>query len=1029
MRPVAGNLRSTLRRRRTLLLAGTCLVVCFAVYVGRIGSSTRTLPSWHWIDVLALLGAAAAAFVLLVLAWLDLRRDEAALARLHESEARLALLTSQAPADVWTTDTELRLTSVMGSLIAQLENPDARVPGRTLYDVFGTHDPTHPAIAAHLRALKGDSATYERQVGDRMLEGRVEPLRDDEGRVIGCVGTAMDVSTWRWAESQVRRFAALVQASEDAIVSTDLDGVVEIWNPAAERLYGYSADEMLGHPVSVLEPPGRAGEQAALRERLIRGESLRAYDTIRRKRDGTAVEISTHLSPIRDGQGTLVGVSAVIRDITERRAGERQLRLLADALANASDMISVTDADNRFVYVNEAFLRAYGYAREEVLGRTPALLEPSDDVRQEILAATMRGGWSGDLVNRRKDGTEFPVSLSTTVIRDAAGRVLGLLGVARDISERQRAEEARKDAEEHYRVLAENSPDLIARFDARLRHVYVNPAAAQVGKLSASEYVGLTTAEAGVPEPFATMLNERLGQVLRTGAMLDAEDVVPTPEGIRYLLTRVAPELAPDGSVRSVLSFARDITERKRTEEEMARIASFPQMSPMPIAEVDAAGKISFMNPVAERLFEELRTVSPNHPFVADAWTLIDERQGLGTGPRSREVQVGARWYLQDMYVLPDRSHVRIYATDITERRRAEEALRQSEVMFRLMAENASDIISRHAPDGTFLYVSPACRTLLGYDAEELLGRSPLEFVHPDDVTRPPPPVEVLRPPSSYSLTFRFRRKDGRYAWLESRGHAEYDQTTGAVTEVQITSRDVSDRMQVEERLGRQGEELRALARHLESVRDDEHAAMVRVIHDELGQALTALRLDLSWLGRRLPARSVALRRKLDEMTALTDGTIEASRRLVADLRPPILDDLGLVPALEWYLETVEERTKVRARLDVAAEPLDVTGPAALTAYRIVQEALTNVARHAQAKHVTVRLGTRAGALLLEIADDGAGMGADRAYSPRSFGIIGMRERALAHGGALEVGPSPGGGTVVRATIPLEPRQAARGPA
>jgi signal transduction histidine kinase len=164
-------------------------------------------------------------------------------------------------------------------------------------------------------------------------------------------------------------------------------------------------------------------------------------------------------------------------------------------------------------------------------------------------------------------------------------------------------------------------------------------------------------------------------------------------------------------------------------------------------------------------------------------------------------------------------------------------------------------------------------------------------------------------------------------------------------------------------------------------------------------------------------------------MAALTDGTIEASRRLVADLRPPILDDLGLVPALEWYLKHVEERTKVRARLDVDAEPLDVTGPVALTAYRIVQEALTNVARHAEAKHVTVRLGTQAGALLLEITDDGAGIRADTADSPRSFGIMGMRERALAHGGALEVGPSPGGGTVVRATIPLGWRQAARGPA
>jgi len=854
------------------------------------------------------------------------------------------------------------------------------------------------------------------------------------------------------------------------------------------------------------------------------------------------------------------------------------------------------------------------------------------------------------------------------------GAIAKLAGTFQDITERKLAEETRREAEEHFRVLAENSPDLVARFDTRLRHLYVNPAAAAAGKLSASEYVGLTIAESGVAEPFATTRTQRLEQVLKTGTMLEVEDVFPTPEGVRHFHTRIVPELAPDGSIRSLLSFARDVTERKRTEREMARLASFPQLSPMPVVEVDAAGKISFMNPVAGRLFPELRAASPDHPFVAAAWNLIAEPQGEGKVSLSREVRVGDRWYIQNLFVLPDHSHVRIYASDITDRKRAEdvsrryqalvessddaviglsldevveswnagaerlygyraeevtgrpfsilvppegqnelriilelvrkghrvesyetermrkdgrlvpvsvtaspimdragrvvgisgihrdisvrkradeairrlaaivessddailstdvgrvirtwnagaerlygytaaealgknidslvlapgaqadvdavaerlargaaavryegtrvrkdgslveiagtaseirdasgaltgysvivrdiaerkrteEALRESEASFRLLTENATDIISRHAPDGTFLYVSPACRKLLGYDAAELVGRSPYEFIHPHDATVTTPPGELFDLRKSYSVTFRFRRKDGTYGWFESFGHTEHDQTTGAVTEIHAMSRDVTDRMQVQLQLRKQGEELRALARHLESVRDDEHAEMVRVIHDELGQALTALRLDLSWLGRRLPARSTALRRKLDEMAALTDGTIEASRRLVADLRPPILDDLGLVPALEWYLKHVEERTKVRARLDVDAEPLDVTGPVALTAYRIVQEALTNVARHAEAKHVTVRLGTQAGALLLEITDDGAGIRADTADSPRSFGIMGMRERALAHGGALEVGPSPGGGTVVRATIPLGWRQAARGPA
>ena len=851
------------------------------------------------------------------LAYLGARRVTLRQLKLDESELRL--LATQAPADVWTTDLDLRITSAFGALLARLENPPARIPGRTLYEVFDTRDDTHPAIAAHLRALRGESASYERNAGDLVVEGRVEPLRDRKGRIVGCVGMVVDVSTWRWAESQVRRLAALVQSSEDAIVSTDLNGAVETWNSAAERLYGYSAAEMLGRPISVLEPEERAGEAAAMRERLIRGESPPAYDTIRLRQDGTAIEISTHLSPIRDELGKLVGVSAVIRDITERRAAERQVRLLADALANASDMISVTDADNRFVYVNEAFLRAYGYVREEVLGQTPALLRPSDDVRLEILAATMQGGWTGDLVNRRKDGTEFPVSLSTTVIRDSEGRILGLLGVARDITERKRAEEMR----ERLAAIVESSDDAIVSTDtARVIRTW-NAGAERLYGYTAAEAIGKNI-DTLVLAPGAQAEVDAVAERLARGAAV-----------VRYEGSRVR----KDGSLVNVAAAASEVR--------------------------DASGALTGYSAIVR---------------------------------------------------------------DVTERRRAEQALRQSEASFRLLTENATDIISRHAPDGTFLYVSPACRKLLGYDAEELVGRSLFEFIHPHDATVTTPLGEAFDLPKSYSVTFRFRRKDGTYGWFESFGHTEHDQTTGAVTEIHATSRDVTDRMLMEQQLRRRGEELRALARHLDSVREEEHTRIAREIHDQLGQALTALRIDLSWLARKLPEASTAVRQRMGAMIALADDTIEAGRNIVAELRPPILDDLGLAPSLEWYVHRFAKRAGLRCEWDPGPAELFVDREVAVIAFRIVQEALTNVARHAQAKHVAVRLGEQDGALTVEIRDDGRGISDDAANSQRSLGIVGMRERALVRGGSLEVRRLPGGGTSVRLAILMKPPREPRAP-
>jgi PAS domain S-box-containing protein len=875
--------------------------ILLAVGVGVIVWGNLNGGWWKYSeDRVELAGLVIAALGFLVYLW----ARRATLQRLHIGDSELRMLTSQLPANVWATDTELRLTSVFGTLIARLENPAARVPGRTLYDIFETRDPSHPAIAAHLRALRGESATYERVAGEVILEGRVEPLRDDQGRVIGCVGTSMDVSTWRWAERQVRRYGALVQSSSDAIVSTDLDGTIESWNPAAERLYGYTEAEAIGKPIALIAPPGGESEVARNTVALRQGAAQGPYETQRIRRDGGVIHVSVTVSPIRDASGRVAGMSGIVRDITERKRIEMALRESEErfrvALRGSAIFVGTMDRELRYTWV---YNTRHGFRSEDVLGKRPDELIEVDEVNGMM-------------------------ELLREVLSSGAGR-------RREVSGRTRGERWFYDQ-------------------------IVEPLRDERG-----EVIGLTLA-------------------------------------------------------------AMDITERKRAEEEAARLASFPQMSPMSIVEVDAAGKISFMNPAAERLFPELRAVSPDHPFVAGAWTLIGEAQGEGEVFRTREIRVAQTWYAQDIHALPDHSRLRIYASDVTERKRAEDTLRRSEAMFRLLAENATDIISRHAPDGTLLYVSPACRKLLGYDAQELVGCSPLDFIHPDDAIAATPPSEALHQPTSYSVTFRFRRKDGTYAWLESLGHAEWDQRTGAVTEIHAASRDITDRMLVEEQLRRQGEELRALARHLESVREEEHTRMARDIHDELGQSLTALRLDLSWLGKKLPEAGAAVQRRIGAMVALTEGTIEAGRRIVAELRPPILDDLGVVPAVEWYVDHFAKRAGLRYELDLGSSALAADKDVAVIVYRIVQEALTNVARHAQAKHVTVRLGEQDGALTLEIHDDGRGICEDAIASPRSLGIVGMRERAGARGGSLTVARAPGGGTTVHLTFPVERRREQR---
>ena len=193
---------------------------------------------------------------------------------------------------------------------------------------------------------------------------------------------------------------------------------------------------------------------------LNRGEHVTHRETVRRRKDGLLVPVSLTLSPIKDAAGGMIGISAIVRDITERRRAEEQLQLLARAVESTNEMVSVTDTDDRITFVNAAFLRAYGYTAEEVIGQTPALMQSaqtSEALLQEISRESRNAGWKGEVLNRRRDGTEFFVSLNTSAVRDDRGELVGLLGVARDITERLHGELALRDAEERMRFALEAS--------------------------------------------------------------------------------------------------------------------------------------------------------------------------------------------------------------------------------------------------------------------------------------------------------------------------------------------------------------------------------------------------------------------------------------------------------------------------------------------------------------------------------------------------------------------------------------------
>jgi PAS domain S-box-containing protein len=234
-----------------------------------------------------------------------------------------------------------------------------------------------------------------------------------------------------------------------------------------------------------------------------------------------------------------------------------------------------------------------------------------------------------------------------------------------------------------------------------------------------------------------------------------------------------------------------------------------------------------------------------------------------------------------------------------------------------------------------------------------------------------------------------------------------------------VILRDVTERVRSEEELRRSRAEIHELALVASTAREQEKSRIARELHDELGQALTALRIDVGWLRDKVGAGNAEVVAKLAAMQLLIDGTVAASRRISADLRPLMLDDLGLAAATEWLVQNFSNRTGIDCVLDADEEDLDLQDPHATAVFRVIQESLTNIAKHAEATRVAVRARREGGEIHLTIEDNGRGFAAGGPRKPGSYGLVGLRERAILLDGAVSVESEAGRGTRIDMRLPL----------
>lgn len=496
------------------------------------------------------------------------------------------------------------------------------------------------------------------------------------------------------------------------------------------------------------------------------------------------------------------------------------------------------------------------------------------------------------------------------------------------------------------------------------------------------------------------------------------------PEGgVRHLIAHAAIVRDRSGTAQRLVGTVQDITTilraRRDVSEAFTRLSAYFEEMPTPAYLWTQAGDDlvlrRFNRAAREQGGERARqltgalasVVCADEPEVLASLHECLRRQEPMTRETDFKSHRGTR-RLVITYVPVAADAVVAHTEDITDRRSMESALRRSHDAARGILDACHQPIVLCEADGTFVAANAAVGEVLGVPSEELIGHPMYDFFDPDTIEGRRAAVEkVVEGRKAVTLEDVESGRDFR-----ARLYPVIDDS-GEVVRVVIYAEDVT-----EER--RSHEALRALTQHLESVREEERVQVARDLHDELGSVLTALRIDIAEVAA---GQSSAERdRTLAVMASRVDQAIEVGRRVTARLRPGILDDLGLAAAVEWLCEDLEKRTGVRCQVFLPESGLDVEEPVATAMFRILQEALTNVIRHAEAERVEVELQADGGRVSLTVADSGRGFDPDTG-GRAGLGLLGMRERVRALDGSLDVESEPGRGTRIRVVLPMATKQ------
>jgi len=705
------------------------------------------------------------------------------------------------------------------------------------------------------QGLQGKAVSHHQGVGMHK-DGRkfpvsvaARPLRDSAGEVVAITTIHRDISERREAERAGALLASIVEPSGDAIIGEGLDGTIVSWNQGAEVLFGYARQEIIGRNFDVLALPERVDYVHQCHETVRNGCRISPSDTVLRGKDGRLIDVLISLSPIHNAAGEVVGVSIIAHDISKRVEAQRKLReseeLFRGVFEHAPFGMSVTGLEGRFIQVNEALCQMLGYSAEELLETPWAKLTHHDDlglsVQREEQLRRQPGGYL-ELEKRyiHRNGNVVWVRMRISLLRDGGGNPLHFVVHVEDITERKRTEEALRESEERFRIMADSCPAMMWVANAEGGRQFVNRAYREFCGATLEQVQGDRWQSLVHPDDLPEYVRA-FQRSVRERSPFRGEIRVRRADGEwRWLAPQAEPRFSPSGEFLGHVGLSPDITERKQSEQarqfQLSLIRAILEVSLDGILVVNDENLIVAHNKRFLDIWKiPLLTIPDNLPdrtTLSEAAARVKDPEAflkrMGELNRDPDANDHCEIELKDGRTLErystslrserGRQPGRVwFFRDITERKQAEQALQSSEEKFRQLAENVREVFWMLDPAANrVLYVSPAFEQVWGRTRDSLY-RNPmawLEAVHPDDVERAHLAPSRLIEGEAIEREYRIRTPDGQEKWIRDRAFPVRDQAGELIRVVGIAD-DITERKRYEQELiqAREGADAANLAK------------------------------------------------------------------------------------------------------------------------------------------------------------------------------------------------------------------------